>query len=349
MAVYTTIDDPTVYFRVNLFAGNGGTQSITFDETDTNMQPDLVWIKNREHANHHVFFDAVRGTSKVLYGNLTNAEATVTGVTAFDSNGFTLGNDSDTNRSSNSHIAWCFKANGSGSANTEGNTDTTISANTTAGFSIIDGCDNLNDDDTFGHGLTSAPNMVWLKRVDDTSGWRVFYTGITSGSTLVLHDTDAVHSDNDCIKSVSSTLITIKGSGTGGSQGSGQNVAYAFQNVQGYSKVGTYEGNGNDPNGPYIHLGFSASVIIIKRTDSADDWKVHTKKVEVHNPLNQSVKINSNVAEATETDHEIDFLASGFKLKENNSAFNASGGTYVYLAFAESPVVNSKGVPNNAR
>nr|BAR28338.1 hypothetical protein [uncultured Mediterranean phage uvMED] len=348
MAAYTTIDDPSVYFRVKLFVGNSSTQSITFDETDTNMQPDLVWIKNRDHANHNVLFDAVRGTSKVLYANLTHAEATVTGVTAFDSNGFTLGNDSDTNRNPNNHVSWSFKANGSGSANTEGNTDTTISANTTAGFSIIDGCDNLNDNDTFGHGLTSAPNLVILKRTDDTSGWRVFYTGITSGSTLALQDTDAVHSDNDCIKSVSSTLITIKGSGTGGSQGSGQNVAYAFQNVQGYGKVGTYKGNGN-ADGTFVYTGFRPAWLMLKRTDAADSWFMYHNKRSPFNVVDDYLIADGNGAEVSTSAVNLDLLSNGFKIRNTDNGHNNSSGTYLYIAFAESPFVNSNGVPNNAR
>ena len=327
---YTTIDDPSVYFRVKIFSGNSGTQSITFDETDTNMQPDLVWIKNREHANHHVFFDAVRGTSKVFYGNLTNAEATVTGVTAFDSNGFTLGNDSDTNRSSNSHIAWCWKESA------------------VSGMDIVSFTGN-GSARTISHNLSAVPEWILIKKRSGTDAGAVYVGANGNTNGLLLSETNANDDElywNDTTPT--SSVFTV-GTLSNVNTNTETYIAYLFAPKQGYSSFGTYLGNGNDPDGPYIHLGFSASVIIIKRTDSADDWKVHTKKVEVHNPLNQSVKINSNVAEATETDHEIDFLASGFKLKENNSAFNASGGTYVYLAFAESPVVNSKGVPNNAQ
>jgi len=330
MAVYTTIDDPTVYFRVKLFAGNGGTQSITFDETDTNMQPDLVWIKNREHANHHVFFDAVRGTSKVFYGNLTNAEATVTGVTAFDSNGFTLGNDSDTNRSSNSHIAWCWKESA------------------VSGMDIVSFTGN-GSARTISHNLSAVPEWILIKKRSGTDAGAVYVGANGNTNGLLLSETNANDDElywNDTTPT--SSVFTV-GTLSNVNTNTETYIAYLFAPKQGYSSFGTYLGNGNDPDGPYIHLGFSASVIIIKRTDSADDWKVHTKKVEVHNPLNQSVKINSNVAEATETDHEIDFLSNGFKLRENNSAFNADGGGYLYMAWADSTFVNSNGVPNNAQ
>ena len=331
MAVYTTIDDPTVYFRVKLFAGNGGTQSITFDETDTNMQPDLVWIKNREHANHHVFFDAVRGTSKVFYGNLTNAEATVTGVTAFDSNGFTLGNDSDTNRSSNSHIAWNWKESA------------------TAGFDMV-GYTGTGSSADVSHSLSAVPEVIFTRRRENTQDWFVYTTATGATDALFLNKTNAEDtSQSNAYDALPTSSVINYGNDTGVNGSSNTYIAYLWRSVQGFSKFGQYIGNGADPDGPYVYLGFSPQLVIIKRTDSTDDWKMHTKKVEVHNPLNQSVKINSNVAEATETDHEIDFLSNGFKLRENNSAFNADGGTYVYMAWAESPFVNSNGIPNNAR
>ena len=335
---------PSDFFNLKLYTGNDSTQSITLDG-DTDMQPDMVWIKKRDATSNHCVMDAVRGATWVLKPNITEASVDEDGLTSFDSDGFSLTDYVNTN-SSNTFVAWNWKANGTGSANTEGDIDTTISANTTSGFSIIGGCDDLSDGDTFGHGLDSAPNMVWLKRTDSTSGWRVFYTGITSGSTLVLNDTDAVASDNDCINSVSSTLITIKGSGTGGTEGDNENVAYAWQSVQGYSKIGSYTGNGN-ADGSFVYTGFRPAYVMIKKTNSTGNWCIYDNRRVGYNPNNNEVYADlTNVEGDVEY---VDILSNGFKLTSTTSETNNSGDTYIYMAFAHSPFVNSKGVPTNAR
>ena len=350
---YTTIDNPGIYFNTITYAGNGdATRTIT----GAGFQPDLIINKNRSSTNAHFVWDAVRGNNKAIQTNDIVAESDVTsdfgsgGMGSAASDGFNIvsgtSNSSNVNNSGNNFVAWCWKANGSGSSNTEGNTDTTISANTTSGFSIIDGCDSLNDDDTFGHGLESAPNMVWLKRLDDVSGWRVFYTGITSGSTLALNGTGAVASDNDCIKSVSSTLVTIKGSGTGGSEGSGQNVAYAWHSVQGFSKIGTYSTN-NNADGPYIFTGFSPAFVMLKVVaGNTGGWDIWDNK-RGFNPNEEVLQANANSAEAS--NDAIDLLSNGFKIRNTSGNVNGSGDTILYMAFAEAPFVNSKGVPCNAR
>ena len=350
---YTTIDNPGIYFNTITYAGNGdATRTIT----GAGFQPDLIINKNRSSTNAHFVWDAVRGNNKAIQTNDIVAESDVTsdfgsgGMGSAASDGFNIvsgtSNSSNVNNSGNNFVPWCWKANGSGSSNTEGNTDTTISANTTSGFSIIDGCDSLNDDDTFGHGLESAPNMVWLKRLDDVSGWRVFYTGITSGSTLALNGTGAVASDNDCIKSVSSTLVTIKGSGTGGSEGSGQNVAYAWHSVQGFSKIGTYSTN-NNADGPYIFTGFSPAFVMLKVVaGNTGGWDIWDNK-RGFNPNEEVLQANANSAEAS--NDAIDLLSNGFKIRNTSGNVNGSGDTILYMAFAEAPFVNSNGVPCNAR
>ena len=350
---YTTIDNPGIYFNTITYAGNGdATRTIT----GAGFQPDLIINKNRSSTNAHFVWDAVRGNNKAIQTNDIVAESDVTsdfgsgGMGSAASDGFNIvsgtSNSSNVNNSGNNFVAWCWKANGSGSSNTEGNTDTTISANTTSGFSIIDGCDSLNDDDTFGHGLESAPNMVWLKRLDDVSGWRVFYTGITSGSTLALNGTGAVASDNDCIKSVSSTLVTIKGSGTGGSEGSGQNVAYAWHSVQGFSKIGTYSTN-NNANGPYIFTGFSPAFVMLKVVaGNTGGWDIWDNK-RGFNPNEEVLQANANSAEAS--NDAIDLLSNGFKIRNTSGNVNGSGDTIFYMGFAEARFVNSNGVPCNAR
>jgi len=343
---YTTIDNPELYFQTKIYTGDGSTPSITLDG-DTDMQPDLVWIKNRDQTDSHCLFDAVRGATKLLSSDNYNAETTdADTLTSFDSDGFALGADVKVNTNTEAYVAWCWKANGTGSANIEGNTDTTISANTTAGFSIIDGCDDLNDDDTFGHGLNSAPDMVFLKRRDDISGWRVFYTGITDGSTLFLNSSAAVGDDGATVGPVSSTLITVEGSGTGGYEGDNENVAYAWHSVQGFSKFGEYTGNGN-VDGVFVYLGFRPAMIIVKVTDTVGDWRIFDTTRDTYNVADAIIYPSVTNAEGTET--FADFLSNGFKTRSSSAAYNGDGNAYIYMAFAESPFVTSGGVPCTAR
>ena len=343
---YTTINDPEAYFQAKIYTGDGSTPSITLDG-DTDMQPDLVWIKNRDQTDSHCLFDAVRGATKLLSSDNYNAETTdADTLTSFDSDGFALGADVKVNTNTEAYVAWCWKANGTGSANIEGNTDTTISANTTAGFSIIDGCDDLNDDDTFGHGLNSAPDMVFLKRRDDISGWRVFYTGITDGSTLFLNSSAAVGDDGATVGPVSSTLITVEGSGTGGYEGDNENVAYAWHSVQGFSKFGEYTGNGN-VDGVFVYLGFRPAMIIVKVTDTVGDWRIFDTTRDTYNVADAIIYPSVTNAEGTET--FADFLSNGFKTRSSSAAYNGDGNAYIYMAFAESPFVTSGGVPCTAR
>jgi hypothetical protein len=343
---YTTIDNPELYFQTKIYTGDGSTPSITLDG-DTDMQPDLVWIKNRDQTDSHCLFDAVRGATKLLSSDNYNAETTdADTLTSFDSDGFALGADVKVNTNTEAYVAWCWKANGTGSANIEGNTDTTISANTTAGFSIIDGCDDLNDDDTFGHGLNSAPDMVFLKRRDDISGWRVFYTGITDGSTLFLNSSAAVGDDSATVGPVSSTLITVEGSGTGGYEGDNENVAYAWHSVQGFSKFGSYTGNG-DANGTFVYTGFRPAMIIVKVTDTVGDWRIFDTTRDTYNVADAIIYPSVTNAEGTET--FADFLSNGFKTRSSSAAYNGDGNAYIYMAFAESPFVTSGGVPCTAR
>lgn len=340
---YTSIDKHTDYFRVKTYTGNGSDdRDIVFDETAVSLQPDMLISVRRDSADNFSLYDSVRGMGKELRTADTGAEyARTNNIQAFNSNGFQVGDDGQVNANSGTYVSWAWKAGGAASANTEGNTDTSISANTTSGFSIIDGCDNLNDDDTFGHGLDSAPNMVWLKRLDDTSGWRVFYTGIASGQTLSLQDNSAVGSDNDCIKSVSSTLITIKGAGTGGTQGTGENVAYAWHSVAGFSKIGTYTGNGN-ANGPFIYTGFKPSFILCKRAvGGTDSWFINDNQRSATNGTNPNsyyLRPNEGSTEGTSASLSMDLYSNGFKCRNSDNAYNASGNTYLYMAFGQSLV-----------
>ena len=336
---------PKDYFNTKIFTGNGSTQSIT----GVGFEPSLTWIKNRDHANHNVLFDAVRGGSKVIYANLANAEATASGVTAFDSDGFTLGNDSDTNRNTNSHASWNWLANGQGSSNTDGSINTTYtSANTTSGFSISQ-YTGTGSNATVGHGMGVAPKMVIVKRLNSTSQWSVYHESIGNTKHLVLNTTAAESgaSANYWNNTTPTTSVFSIGAGTDVNASGGTYVAYCFAEKQGYSKFGSYTGNGN-ADGSFIFCGFKPAFLIVKRSsDSTENWMMLDNKRSPFNVANKRLSPNLNASE--NTDIPTDFLSNGFKIRTSGGGMNASGVTYVFMAFAEAPLVGSNNVPANAR
>jgi len=334
MAAYTTIDDPSAYFKVQLYTGNGsGSRAIAFDDTDTNMQPDFVWIKSRSLQDNHELYDSARGVQKRVMSNDGGAEETRSqGLLAFSSDGFTVGTSDGVNKNTETYVSWNWKESAD------------------AGFDIVAYSGTGSSADV-SHSLSAVPDVIFTKQRTGTQYWFVYTSVSAMGSQKSMHlnTTATVSTQATAYDATPTSSVINYGNDTGVNGSSNTYIAYLWRSVQGFSKFGQYIGNGADPDGPYVYLGFSPQLVIIKRTDSTDDWKMHTKKVEVHNPLNQSVKANSDVTEATESDHDIDFLSNGFKLRENNSAFNADGGTYVYMAWADSSFVNSNGVPNNAQ
>ena len=354
---YTTIDNPDLYFQTKLYTGTGSELAITLDG-DEDMQPDFVWINSRSDSQHKRVYDAVRGANKVMYPNLTAGEYTVTEeLKSFNSDGFTLGTEGALNTGSNLYLAWCWKAGTTSGITTTGAdiTPSSYSFNQTAGISIVTYTGNSSTDQQIAHGLNNVPHFIICKvrDADNAQNWDTYHHKNTAAPetdylSLNLNNAtaDAVARWQDTAPT--SVLFTVGDAGAVNQTGDGI-MAYLFTSIQGYSRFGVYTGNNSDPNGPFVYLGFSPAWVMIKRSDSSDNWKIHTKKVEVFNPINQSFSADTNSGENTETDHEIDFLSNGFKLKENNSAFNASGGSYIFAAFAEAPFVNSEGVPCNAR
>ena len=348
---YTTIDNPELYFQVKTYSGTGSSNAITFDG-DENMQPDLVWIKSRNHAYGHHWTDSVRGAGKDLYSDITDDEySNANSLTSFDSDGFTVGSDNGVNNgSSKTYVAWCWKMNGSGSSNTEGSLNTTAnSVDTTAGQSIISYTGNGTDGATIGHGLDTAPDVLILKDRDNTRNWRVLHTGWADASkNMLLNTTGAPSTRADDFNSTypSSTLITLGGDAAVNGNTT-KYIIYAFSSVQGYSKFGSYTGNGN-ANGTYVHLGFRPAMIIIKTTSGSDRWVISDNKRDTDNPVVGELNPNDGAVEDTSST-PFDFLSNGFRLRRTGNVFNTSGHVYVYMAFAEAPFVNSKGVPCNAR
>ena len=356
---YTTIDDPSAYFKVQLYTGNGtaigsGGNAITFNDTDTDMQPDMVWIKSRSTGEKHMLFDAVRGVTKAIKPSGNDAEATNTEfLTAFGSDGFTVGSNDKVNDNTVTFVAWCWKANGAGATNEAGSINTTkTSANTTSGFSISTFTGNASAGATIGHGLGAVPHWFMNKNLADAGNWGVYHHKNTAApETDHLHlDTNAATADdadfwNDAAPT--STLITL---GTHGSiNGSGEAmVNFSWTEIQGFSKFGSFVGNG-DNDGPFLYCGFKPAWFMSKRTDAAASWNIWNNKSNPHNVADALQYADGTDAEASSASYSIDFLSNGIKMRGYRADTNTNGATHVWMAFAESPFCNSSGVPNNAR
>jgi len=348
---YTEIDDPSAYFQTALYSGNAGTQSITNDG-NSDLQPDWVWIKQRSGTQNHNLQDSVRGSTKILKSNKTADETTdANGVTSFNTDGFSIGTRTDINQSG-TYAAWQWKANGSGSANTAGSINTTAtSANTTAGFSISTYTGNNTSGATIGHGLGVKPNVIIIKQRNAASSyWIVYHDKVSSAPEtdyLALNATDAVD-DADVFwndTAPTSTLITL-GNDAWVNGSSTTHVCYAFAEKQGYSKFGSYRGNGNT-DGTFVYTGFSPSFVMTKRSDAAQNWEIYDNK---RDPFNEpDARLRANLSNAEDDQTGCDFLSNGFKWRNTNDSKNTSGATYIFMCFAENPFVTSTGVPATAR
>ena len=349
MAAYTTIDDPTLHFQVLTYTGDGeSTRALTLPG-DTDMAPDLVWIKQRNTTRNHQVNDRVRGTSKVLLADLSDAEDATGGtVKAYGTDGFSVNDSANANEDSGTYVAWCWKANGSGSSNTTGTINTTAtSANTTSGFSIST-YTGTGSAATIGHGLGAVPDVVIVKGRTIAASWRMYHSANNNTDYMTLSTTDYVVTSGSNWNDTTPTSTVFSLGTDAAINGSYNYLAYAWTSIQGFSKFGGYTGNGN-ADGPYIHLGFKPAFLICKRKDSGgvNNWKATDHKRDPHNMVRATMNLDSNGAEGAE-DH-VDFLANGFKIRRDGNDINNNGGTYIYLAWAEAPFVNSNGVPCNAR
>ena len=353
---YTTIDNPELYFQCKLYTGNGSDDhAMTFDNTDTSMQPDMVWMKSRTQSGYnHYLVDSVRGVTKALRPNLTNDEDTYSDAfKSFDSNGFTLDDDtsnSEINQNTKTYVAWCWKAGGSASSNTNGSTTSSVSANTTAGFSIATYPGNGSSGATIGHGLsTTAPKIVLIKKRSAADSWTMLNTNIDLNKYLKLNGNDAEVSDPMFNNTAPTTSVFTVDSDGQVNENSNTFVAYCFSEVQGFSKFGSYTGNGN-ADGAFVYTGFRPAFVMLKNTTDARNWIIVDNKRLGYNTITSALYPDNNDAEASASgDPVMDFTAQGFKLRDTSDHWNESGDTFIYMAFAESPFVNSNGVPNNAR
>ena len=344
---YTTIDDPRKFFNTVLYTGSGGTNNIT----GVGFQPDWVWLKYRGGTGNNRLVDAVRGTQKRLMSNATNAESTETGlVTSFDSDGFTL-NSSDAafNGSSNSYVSWNWLAGNGTTSNSNGTTASTVSANPTAGFSIVTWT-GTGSDTTVGHGLSSAPEMYVVKNRSDSADWRVGQTvagnTMTGGNGYYMEWNDTKVSTNPgsattwgSTPTAPTNQVFTVGSNNAHNGSSDNMLAYCFHSVKGYSKIGSYIGNGST-DGPFVYTGFKPAFVMAKETGGdGSSWVLHDNKRNTFNVVDKWLLVNSSDAEG-DLDF-LDFVSNGFKVRASHAARNQSGVSYIYMSFAENPFVTA--------
>jgi hypothetical protein len=307
------------------------------------FQPDMVWSKNRSSSTNARWgvIDSVRGVNKTLATNLTTAEITSQTdlLTSFNSNGVNIGADAggygwnwnQQSGVSDNYAYWLWKAGGTAVSNTAGSITSSVSANTTAGFSVATYTAPAGTF-TFGHGLGVTPNFVIIKRTDSTSNWQVWATGFTARQSLYLNATNGADSSGADWFAVNSSTVQIT---TGQFTSTGNFVAYCFAQVAGYSAMGSYTGNGS-ADGPFVFLNFQARFVMLKRTDSTSDWRIYDSSRTPANPDDNVLEANTSDAEDTASG-VIDILSNGFKLRDAG-ANNISGGTYIYACFASNPL-----------
>tara|TARA_R100000234_G_scaffold88254_1_gene56703 strand:- start:260 stop:1321 length:1062 start_codon:yes stop_codon:yes gene_type:complete len=345
---------PSDYFNTLLYTGTGSSNAVT----GVGFRPDFVWIKGRNFSDNHNLYDIVRGVEKRITSNGSGVqEDRPAGLTAFGSDGFTVNTANGENKSSAPIVAWNWRAgNAQGSSNTDGSINTTYtSVNTTSGFSISQYTGTASTA-TVGHGLGVTPSVVLTKNLSADSNWQMYHIGLTSNNyRIALDSTDAEGGDSTAWNNTSPTSTVFSVGTSFRTNGSGNNIiAYAFAEKKGFSKFGSYKGNGSTW-GPFINCGFLPAFVLWKRTDSANGWiMMDNKRPTVNsisygsNPQNYLIEAQSSGAEATDTSYHVNFLSNGFKIRNTNNVFNNTSGSYIYLAFADHPLVSSNGVAATA-
>ena len=350
---YTNIDLPTDYFNTVLYTGDDANNR----QISVNFSPDLTWIKVRNESYGHMWFDRIRGIAFTLSSQTTGASTDRTGIgwtnSGCTTNSFTVdrGTNESLNETGRPFVAWNWLGGGTGVSNTAGTITSTVSANTTSGFSVVSWTGNGSSGATVGHGLGVAPKMTIIKQRNSSNGWNVWAFANNAGdpdSFGELNSTAAWYQDQGAdapyTTQPTSSLLTLTAYG----QVNGNTntyIAYCFAEVKGFSKFGSYTGNGN-ADGTFVYTGFKPAFVMTKRTDGADWWGMWDSKRLGYNGSNYFLRANTTDVEANK---ELDILSNGFKIRTIDGGINASGGTYIYMAFAENPFVSSKGIPTTAR
>jgi hypothetical protein len=340
---YTTINKSGDYFNTKLYTGTGSSNALT----GVGFQPDWVWIKNRTDAQSHVLQDAVRGVGNTIISNNTDAQSAegAGDLTAFGSDGFTVGTNGRVNGSGKSIVAWNWKANGAGSSNTDGSITSTVSANTTSGFSIVKWTGNSTSGATVGHGLGVVPKMIIVKTTARTGNWVTYHHTLGATKYLELNNTGALGTSTAAWNDTAPTSSVFSlGSWSNTNDNGYGMIAYCFAEKTGYSKFGSYVGN-NNADGTFVYTGFKPAWIMIKQTSDTNQWFIFDNKRNTFNP--ETLYIQANTSDGDNAFTSLDFTSNGFKFLTSNAAFN--NGSYIYMAFAEAPLVGSNNVPCTAR
>ena len=345
MPNYTTINKSTDHFNTITYTGSGTSTAYT-----VGFPTDFVWIKKRDtEAAAHYLFNKISGTEKAVYSNLSNAEETnANSVTSFDANGFTSGSSGGTNQSGHGFVSWNWLAGGTASSNTDGSITSSVSANTTAGFSIVS-YTGTGSAATVGHGLGAVPKFMFIKNLSAAESWRIYHQSLGNATSMKLNTSDASFSDSGAFNSTTptSTLFTVGNSDSTNKSGDSI-IAYCFAEKKGFSKFGSYVGNGSS-DGVFCFTGFKPAWLIIRKTSAAGSWYMYDNKRPGYN----STQANSDALIADGTDPEftsnIDLVSNGFKIRTSGIGENHSGESFIYMTFAESPLVGTNNVPCTAR
>ena len=332
MAVYTDIDDPSEYFQTKLYTGTNNELVLTFDG-NSDIQPNMIWTKNRGRAANHVLSDTVRGIGKGIYPDTTGAEGDTNYISAIGSDGYTIvATDSvEINRDDDTFVSWNWKESA------------------TAGMDIVSYTGNATAR-TISHSLSAVPAWMLIKcRSEDGHSWKVYHKSIGATGALSLQNTGATDTDSNYFNDTAPTSSVFTVGSNGDVNDNGETfVAYLFSEKQGYSKFGSYIGNGN-ANGTFVHTGFKPAFVLIKIIDNgSQDWFILDNKRSPFNLTDDSLASNQNDQEYT-SEANLDFLSNGFKLRMTSIRVNGAGSNYVYFAFAENPFVTSTGIPGTAR
>ena len=347
---YTTIKKSSDYFNTKLYTGTGSSNA----QTGVGFQPDWTWIKDRDTASNHMVTDAVRGATKTLYTQNADGESTVAqALKSFNTDGFTVGTDGDVNANTKNFASWNWKANGAGSSNTDGSINSTVSANTTSGFSIVS-YTGTGSAGNVGHGLGVTPQIIIAKALSETSDWTMYNHNIGVSNKLVLNSTAAsAATSNFGNTNPTNAHFTVNSGGGQTNISSATYVAYCFGDVQGYSKFGSYTGNGNT-DGTFVYTGFKPAFVITKSTSSGGtyyNWGMWDTARSPSNINNKILASNTGDDESNPANlganQNIDFLSNGFKHRSSDVVNNSSGVSYIYMAFAEQPLVGDN--PATAR
>ena len=350
---YTNIDDPSAYFQATIYTGNGDsaddTNAITNDG-NSDLKPDFLWIKRRDYDNGHQLADSTRGVTKFLGSETTAAEYTQAGrLASFNTDGFTVQSSSGAfNAENEPFVAWQWKANGGTTAsNSDGSITSTVQANQDAGFSIITYTGNATNS-TVGHGLGVAPQVIFNKKRGATGSWSVWHKEACAGTQLLELNTNGATVTVAAIWNSTVPTSSVFSIGTDGQTNSNNTtyITYAFAEKQGYSKFGKYVGNGSS-DGSFAYTGFKPEFVLVKKVTGTGDWII-TDNARGINAANPRLYADLADAEGSAADY-IDHLSNGFKIRTSAGSMNTSGGTYIYMAFAENPFTTSTGVPTTAR